>query len=250
MKKKFSLFTELTTNVNTINNVDNCIKITLGPNGKNGIVLTNKTEKTSELKIITNGSLLIKALEFEKNSNTILLKLLEQVAVKTNNISGDGSTTVVLLSCQLLKTSLRFLTNGYNSIFLSNGLKKIAYFFLEKIIAFSKPIQTNEDLIGVLKTCLGKKLAVDLKILLYNSISKLDRDGLILVEENISPLNEIEVVQGIELDRGFASSYFVNDTKNFEVNYDNPYLLITSIPITNINQIREVIDFIKKKIDH
>jgi chaperonin GroEL len=81
--------------------------------------------------------------------------------------------------------------------------------------------------------------------LLDNSISKIGRDGLILVEENISESNELEIVQGIELDKGFASSYFVNDLKKFEVIYDNPYLLITKNPITSLNQIREIIDYIK-----
>jgi chaperonin GroEL len=76
-------------------------------------------------------------------------------------------------------------------------------------------------------------------------MSQIGRDGLILVEENISPLNEIEVVQGIELDKGYASSYFVNDLKNFEVVYENPYLLISSNPINSLNQIRDVIEYVK-----
>jgi chaperonin GroEL len=242
MKNKFSLFNELSTNLDTIQNIDNCIKITLGPTGKNGII----SNKKSELKFITSGSLLIKGLEFEKSSSNVLLKLLEQASLKTYSVAGDGSTTTILLSCQLLKTSLRFLINGYNAIFLSNGLKKIGHFFLEKILEFSIPIETNYQLIGVLKTCLGKKLNSELTQILYNSVSKIDRDGLILIEENISPLNELETVQGIELDKGFASSYFINDVKNFEVNYENPYILITSVPITNINQIRDIIEFIKK----
>ena len=170
---------------------------------------------------------------------------MEQAAVKTFNISGDGSTTTILIACQLLKSSLRFLVNGYNSIFLSFGLKKIAYFLVEKVLEFSRPISSSQQLNGILKTALGKKLNADLIKLLDNSISKIGRDGLILVEENLSEKNELEIVQGIELDKGFASSYFVNDLKKFEVVYDNPYLLITKNPITSLNQIREIIDYIK-----
>lgn len=242
MKKKFSLFKDLSKNLETIDKIDNCIKITLGPNGKNGIVLTNK----NDLKFLTNGSLLIKSLDFTNISSNVLLKLLEQASVKTSTISSDGSTTTILIACQLLKSSLSFLLNGYNSILISNGLKKIGYFLIEKIVDLSKPVAQKIELFGILKTSLGKKINPNILDLLYNSISKLERDGLILVEENISELNEIENVQGIELDKGFASSYFVNDLKNFEVVYDKPYLLITNTPINSLNQLREIIDYIKK----
>lgn len=241
MKKQFSLFEELNTNLETITKIDNCIKITLGPTGKNGIVSDSK----GNLKVITTGSLLLKSLEFSKTSANVILKLIEQAANKTYSISGDGSTTTILFTCQLLQSSLRFLVNGYNSIFISNGLKRLSYFVLEKVLEFSQPIIKTEQLAGILKTALGKKINPELFFLLKDCIQKIGRDGLILVEDNISEKNEIESVQGIELDKGYASSYFVNDLKNFEVIYDNPYLLITNNPINSLNQIRDVIEYIK-----
>jgi chaperonin GroEL len=242
MKNKFSLFEDLNSNLNTIKNIDDCIKITLGPTGKNGIV----ADKKGELKFLTKGSLILKSLEFKENSANIILKLLEQAANKTYSISGDGSTTTVLFACQLLTSSLRYLINGYNSIFISNGLKRISYFTLEKVLEFSQPISNTNQLVGVLKTALGKKINSNLFELLKDSVNRIGRDGLILVEDNISDKNEIEVVQGIELDKGFASSYFVNDLKNFEVVYENPYLLVTNNPITSLNQIRDIIDYVKQ----
>lgn len=241
MRKNFSLFEQLDKNLKTIDDIDNCIKITLGPTGKNGIT-SNKKE---ELKLITSGSLLIKALDFPTSAGNVILKLLEQAAIKSYKISGDGSTTTILLACQLLKSSLKFLVNGYNSVFISNGLKKIAYFLVERVLEFSVPISNVNQLKGVLKTSLGKKLNPNLIELLNNSISKIGKDGVILVEENVSEVNEIDIVQGIELDKGYASSYFVNDSKNLEVVYENPYLLITKNPINSLNQIREVIEYIK-----
>jgi chaperonin GroEL len=241
MKKKFSLFEELENNIQTINEIDDCIKITLGPTGKNGIVSNEK----SEIKFITTGALLLKSLEFPQSSSNVILKLLEQASAKTYSVSGDGSTTTTLLSCQFLKSSLRFLINGYNPIFLSNGLKKLAYFLMEKILEVSKPIENQTELKGILKTALGKKINNNLFNVLEKSLNQINRDGLIFVEENISTENEIEVVQGIELDKGFASSYFVNDLKKFEVIYENPYILITSQPITSLNQIRDIIEFVK-----
>jgi len=241
MKKTFSLFEEFTTNVQTINDIDNCIKITLGPTGKNGIV----ADKKGNLKFISSGSALMKSLDFPSSSGNIILKLLEQASNKTFSISGDGSTTTILLACQLLKSSLRFLVNGYNPIFLSNGLKRLAYFVVDKVIEFSTPVSNLDQLIGILRTSLGKKINNELFVLLKNCMSQIGRDGLILVEENISQENEIELVQGIELDKGYASSYFVNDLKSFEVIYENPYLLITNHPITSLNQIREITEYVK-----
>lgn len=240
MKKNFSLFQELNKNAKTIEQIDKAIKITLGPTGKNGMVFENKN-----IKFLTSGSLLIKALEFHSKSANILLRLIEQAAIKTHKISGDGSTTTILICCQLFQSSLRFLVNGYNAIFLSNGLKKIAYFLVEKILELSVPISTNKQLEGVLNTSLGKKLNFDLVRLLQQSIAQIGRDGLIVVEQNVGPESEVQIVQGIELDRGYASSYFVNDLKNFEVIYENPYLLITNTPINSVNQIREIIEYIK-----
>jgi len=241
MKKNFSLFEEFTTNVQTINDIDNCIKITLGPTGKNGIVADQK----GNLKFISSGSALMKSLDFPSSSGNIILKLLEQASNKTFSVSGDGSTTTILLACQLLKSSLRFLVNGYNPIFLSNGLKRLAYFVVDKVIEFSTPISNLDQLVGILRTALGKKINNELFTVLQNCMSQIGRDGLILVEENISQENEIELVQGIELDKGFASSYFVNDLKTFEVVYDNPYLLITNHPINSLNQIRDIIEYVK-----
>jgi chaperonin GroEL len=240
--KKFSLLSSFEANFHTIYEIYDSIKITLGPTGKNGILLT----KGSELKFLTSGSMLLKSLEFSKNSSNVLLKLFEQASLKTFQVSGDGSTTTTLLSADLLKTSLKFIINGYNPIFISNGLKKLAYFLVEKVIEYSRPIESRLQMEGILKTSIGKKLNVELIKCLEKLLPNIRRDGLILVEENISPENEIEIVEGIQLEKGYASSYFVNDLKTFEVIYDNPYILITSQPLNSINQIREILEYVKE----
>ena len=242
MKKRFSLSEELSINNESIEKIRQCIKITLGPNGKSGLSYSTKEKR---IKFLTTGLLLLKSLEFSNPCANTLVRLLEQAAIKTGNISGDGSTMTILLSCIFLKSSLPFLTYGYNSVFLSNGLKKIAYFAVDKTFEFSNPISNYVELIGILKTNLGKKINDSIFSLLESAITKVGRDGLFIVEENISSLNEFEIVQGIELDKGFYSSYFINNLKNFEVLYDNPYLLIANSPITSVNQIAEILDYIK-----
>jgi chaperonin GroEL len=136
--------------------------------------------------------------------------------------------------------------SGYNVVFLTTGLKKIAYFLLEKTAEFAVPVSNSTQLFGLLKTCLGKKVTPQIFSLLKRGIEQIGRDGLLLLEENVSTEHDIEIVQGIELDKGYASSYFVNDLKNFEVNYDNPYILLLRTPLTSMNQIRPVIDYIKE----
>jgi chaperonin GroEL len=241
MNTKFSLGKELFLDSSTIEIIDECVKITLGPTGKNGILLT----PTQNLKIITNGSLLIKSLRFSSPSANILLQLLEQASVKTYLLSGDGSTVTILLACQLLKNSSRLITSGYNSVFLSNGLKKVAHFLLEKVVEFALPVSKTEEMVGILRTSLGKKVTPEIFDLVKQGITQIGRDGLLLVEETVFPENSVDVIQGIELDKGFASSYFVNELKSFEVIYENPYVLITKGELSNLNQLQEIIEFIK-----
>lgn len=244
MKNSFSLLDQFSNQTaEMIQKIYECIKITLGPTGKNGIVAS----RTQSIKILTNGSVLMKSLEFSSRSATILVKLLEQASLKTIQTSGDGSTTTLLLSCEILQNCFPFLTNGYNSIFLSNGLKKLSFFVNEKVLEASSPITTRQQLNGVFTTALGKKLSPLLLSNLKECIHQVERDGLILVEEHNQPETEIEVVQGIELEKGFASSYFITDLKKFEVVYENPYLLIANSPIHSLNQLSEIIEHIQLK---
>ncbi len=240
-KKKFSLFQNLETNIKTIEDIDNSVKITLGPTGKNGIVSNQK----GELNVITSGSALVKALEFKESSANVILKLFEQAGTKTFEVSGDGSTTTVLLAADLLRNSLRFLVNGYNPVFLSNGFKRISFFLMDKINEFSLPVSDHNQMTGILKTSLGNNLTENLFNLLRECLKNIDRDGLILIEENNTEKDELDIIQGLELDRGFASTYFVNDMQNFEVKYDKPVILITSAPINSLNQIREIVEYVK-----
>lgn len=242
MTINFSILHELNTNAKIVNDIDNCIRISLGPSGK---AVLNYT-KTKEIKFLMSGSLLLKALVFETKHANIILKLLEQASSKTLKASGDGSTTTLLILCQLLKSSLRFLAHGYDPIQISYGLRHISCFLMDKTWELSSPILNYNQLKGVLNTTIGKKLNSELAELLFKSILILRRDCLVLVEENDVAIDEVENAQGIELDRGFISQYFVNDLKNFEVVYENPYLLITNNPIVSISQIYEILEHIKK----
>lgn len=243
MKSHFSLLHDLKKNTETLNKIEESIKIILGPTGRIGIT----SNLNGTLVFLTNGSSLLNSIQFSTFSENILLKLIEQAAKKTFAIAGDGSSLTTLLTCHILTMSLPFLISGYNAIFLSNGLKKLSYYLNEKIIEFSYPILSLKQLIAVMQTALGKKVKKDVFQLLEKTIDQITRDGLILVEENILPKNELETVQGIELDKGFASSYFVNNLSTFEVIYENAFLLISSQPLNSLTQIQEIINYCKEK---
>ena len=157
-KKKFSLFQNLETNIKTIEDIDNSVKITLGPTGKNGIVSNQK----GELNVITSGSALVKALEFKESSANVILKLFEQAGTKTFEVSGDGSTTTVLLAADLLRNSLRFLVNGYNPVFLSNGFKRISFFLMDKINELEQylhnPVETSIFVLSYKKKNIDRRI--------------------------------------------------------------------------------------------
>jgi len=241
MKNKFSLRNQFHTHTQIIEKIYNCIKITLGPTGKNGILATSN----QNLKFLTNGSLLLKGLQFQTSSANIFVQLFELASFKTVQVSGDGSTLTILFCCELCQNSFRFLSGGYNSIFLRNGFKKVSFFLNEKVLNFSLPVSTISELVGIFKTVLGKKVKKEINAILGQSITQISRDGLILVEDNNSRETEIETIQGIEIDKGFASSYFITDFQQFEVNYENPYLLIANTPIQSLNQLTEIIDYVK-----
>jgi chaperonin GroEL len=239
--KQFSFLFQVEKNLKTLDDIYFAIKISLGPTGKNGILALNN----GEVKFLTNGSIFLKSLEFSDSSSQVLLKLLEQSSLKSYQSSGDGSTTTTLLSCALLKICLKYIINGYNPIFLSNGLKKLGHFFLEKILEYSNPIKNSNQLQSLLKTIVGKKLKNELFFCLEKSLFQIKRDGLIFVEENTSQQTEIEIVEGLQLEKGYCSSYFINEYKSFETIYFNPYILISSESLESLDQIQEILDYIK-----
>jgi len=257
MKKKFSLSSceenlELEKKIELLSE---CVRVTLGPSGRNCLF----SDKKQDVTFLKSGASLIKSLDFSSESKTntfspnnfsstigkSLFKLFEQAALKTEKVSGDGSTTTLLFCCELLQTSLKFVNAGYNSIFLSNGLKKLSYFFSSRILDFSHPLSTNLERKGLIRTLVGKKTSIETKDLLDQAIEKIERDGFFFVEENSIPKNENEKTQGIELDRGFLSSYFINDVKNFQAVYENCYVLISTRPISVLSQLEEIIEYIQ-----
>jgi chaperonin GroEL len=239
MNLPFSFSVQIEKNLQTLTRIYDCLKITLGPTGKNALL----AKTNQEVKVLSSGFFILKSLDFVSSEAKLLTKLIEQAAGKTAILSGDGSTTTSLFLCDVIQRSIRYLTQGYHSISLSHGFQKLGFFVSEKVFEHACPVQTPEDLQGILRTSIGKKLNTDLFEKMTDSVSQLGRDGLVLVEENTLPFHQVENVQGIELEKGYASSYFINQVKSFEVIYSQPFLLLPSHPLRNVQQLREVIEY-------
>ena len=223
--------------------IENSLKIFLGPTGKKALSCT----KNGKLQQISNSLLLLKSLELEPYTVNILFKLFMHASLRSFTVSGNGATTNILLACNLLKNALKFLLCGYNPLIINNGLTKSMQFLTQKVLELAIPISTTEQIEGVFRTTLKKKVSLELSNLLSKSSASISRESAITIEENSSALNTLDIVQGVEIDQGFASPYFSNDVKLLEVIYENPLLLVAASPIHFMNQIQQIIEYVQAK---
>ncbi len=227
---------KLTLNLRTLRILEHCLDVTLGPFGTCGISCDTK----QNLILITSGSSLILSLKENRN---IILTLLAQCSLKTKNITGKGSTTAILLSCEIIKSSLKFLASGCNQNLLHSGLKKSQYFLAKKTWTFSSQLRSNLQIKNALKTSLGSKLRPEFIAMLCSAVDILKKNGLIAVEESLLPVDEFKTTQGIEINKGFASPYFTDGQKNAEIIFTNPYVFVTTAEITHIDQISTLVTY-------
>lgn len=244
-KKKITLVKDIQKFQKFLVKINETLKIFLGPFQKNCINF-----ETNEISFLTNGLNFLKHLNFFSNHENLFLKLFEQASLKTFNISSKGTTLTAFFSTTLLLESLKFLSVGYNSIFLSNGFTKIAYFSIERLSNYSIEITKFSQLKNLVKNLLTKNNKNNLKKIekfLSLAIGKFRKETNILIENNIKITTEVEFSQGIEIENGFLSTYFINDFKNFQIYYKNPYILICNFSMNSLLQLKDVISFCKSK---
>lgn len=218
--------------------IESCTHLIFGPNKRS--ILLSKGQQP--LQFLPNSSSFLKAAVPSAVVSPFFFQCFEQAATKTYSLSGDGSTLTFIFASTLLKDALQLIAAGYNLSFLQNGLKKLNFFFLTKILNAAQPVKDSSTLAGVLRTTFGCKLSPDLLPFLQTSTTKLQRDTVFCVEENLTPTHEMEEINGLEIEKGFASSYFVNDTNQFAAIYDNPWVLITTLPLHHVDQLAEILN--------
>lgn len=218
-----------------VDTLANTVKVTLGPKGRNVVL-----EKKFGSPLITNdGVTIAKEIELEDAFENMGAKLVAEVASKTNDIAGDGTTTATVLAQAMIREGLKNVTAGANPMGIRKGMDKAISAAIEELKTISKPIEGKESIAQVAAIS-----ADDANVgeLIAEAMERVGNDGVITIEESKGFATELDVVEGMQFDRGYASPYMVTDSDKMEAVLDNPYILITDKKITSIQEILPVLE--------
>lgn len=221
--------------INGIDKLANTVKVTLGPKGRNVIL-----GKEFGAPLITNdGVSIAREIDLEDVFENMGAQLLKEVATKTNDVAGDGTTTATLLAQAIITEGMRNLAAGANPMILQKGIKKAVEAAVESIKGFSKEVETKEAIAQVASVSAADE---EIGRLISEAMEKVGRDGVITVEESKSMGTELNVVEGMQFDRGYLSPYMATDPDKMVANLDDPYILITDKKITNIQDLLPLLE--------
>ncbi|ABB56717.1 chaperonin GroEL [Synechococcus elongatus] len=219
-----------------VNALANAVKVTLGPRGRN--VLLEK--KFGAPEIINDGVSIAKEIELEDPHENAGARLVQEVAAKTKEIAGDGTTTATVLAQAIVREGLTNVAAGANPIVLRRGIEKAVATLVEAIAAKAQPVADEAAIRSIAAVSAGNDDEVGQMI--ADAVAKVTKDGVITVEESKSLATELEVVEGMQFDRGYLSPYFVTDQDRQVVEYDNPLILLTDKKIASIQDLVPVLE--------
>ena len=218
-----------------VNQLANTVKVTLGPKGRNVVL-----DKSFGAPLITNdGVTIAKEIELEDAFENMGAQLVKEVATKTNDVAGDGTTTATVLAQAMINEGMKNLAAGANPIILRKGMKKATDVAVEAISKMSSPITGKEQIAKVASISAGDETVGEL---VADAMDKVSKDGVITIEESKTMKTELDLVEGMQFDRGYVSAYMCTDMDKMEANLDNPYILITDKKISNIQEILPVLE--------
>ncbi len=218
-----------------VDKLADAVKVTLGPKGRNVILAKSYGAPT----ITNDGVTIAKEIELEDAFENMGAQLVKEVATKTNDVAGDGTTTATLLAQAIVREGNRNVVAGANPMVLKKGIEKAVEVVVDELKANSKPVETREA-----KAQVASISAADTEIgdLIAEAMTKVGDDGVITVEEGKGMGTELEFTEGMQFDRGYLSGYMVTDTEKMVAELDNPYILITDKKITNIQELFPVLE--------
>ena len=218
-----------------INQLANTVKITLGPKGRNVVL-----DKRFGAPLITNdGVTIAKEIELEDPFENMGAQLVKEVATKTNDVAGDGTTTATLLAQALVREGLKNVAAGANPMIVRKGIQKAVDAAVEKLLSTAKKVQGKEDIARVASVSAANE---EIGQLIAEAMEKVTADGVITVEESKTAETYSEIVEGMQFDRGYITPYMVTDTEKMEAVLDDPYILITDKKISNIQEILPLLE--------
>ena len=208
----------------------NTVKVTLGPKGRNVVL-----EKAFGSTLITNdGVTIAKEIELEDHFENMGAKLVAEVASKTNDIAGDGTTTATVLTQAIVREGLKNVTAGANPVGIRRGIELATKAAVEELHRISRPVESKEAIAQVAAISSG---SAEVGELIAEAMEKVGNDGVITIEESKGIETELDVVEGMQFDRGYLSQYMVTDNDKMIATLDNPFILITDKKVSNIQEI-------------
>ena len=218
-----------------VNQLADTVKITLGPKGRNVVL-----DKKFGSPVITNdGVTIAKEIELEDKFENMGAQLVKEVATKTNDVAGDGTTTATLLAQAIIREGLKNVAAGANPMILKRGLAKAVDAAVEAIKENSRKVQGKEDIARVAAISANDDHIGEL---ISDAMEKVTNDGVITVEESKTMVTSLEIVEGMQFDRGYISAYMVTDTDKMEANLDDPYILITDKKLSNVQDLLPLLE--------
>ncbi|MGI6161864.1 MAG: chaperonin GroEL [Christensenellales bacterium] len=218
-----------------VNLLADTVKITLGPKGRNVVL-----DKKYGSPLITNdGVTIAKEIEIEDPFENMGAQLVKEVATKTNDVAGDGTTTATLLAQAIIREGLKNVAAGANPMAIKRGIATATDIAVAQLKEASKPIENKQAIAQVASISAGDNKVGEL---ISDAMEKVGNDGVITVEESKTMMTELVIVEGMQFDRGYASSYMVTDTEKMEALLDNPLILITDKKISNIQEILPLLE--------
>ncbi|HLR08956.1 MAG TPA: chaperonin GroEL [Bacillota bacterium] len=221
--------------LNGVNTLADAVKVTLGPKGRN-VVLGKKFGSP----VITNdGVTIAKEIELEDHFENMGAQLVSEVASKTNDVAGDGTTTATVLAQSMIKEGLKNVTSGANPVGIRRGIEKAVETAVDELKTISKSIEGKESIAQVASISANDE---EVGKMIAEAMERVGNDGVITVEESKGFSTELEVVEGMQFDRGYASPYMVTDQDAMEAELEDPYILITDKKISNIQEVLPLLE--------
>lgn len=218
-----------------VNTLADAVKVTLGPRGRNVVL-----EKSYGSPLITNdGVSIAKEIELEDPFENMGAQLIKEVATKANDVAGDGTTTATILAQAIVKEGLKMVSAGANPMFIKKGIEKATKEVINHLKARAKKIESNEEIAQVASISAGDE---EIGKLIAQAMEKVGEKGVITVEEAKSLETTLEVVEGMQFDKGYVSPYMVTDSERMVAELDNPFILITDKKISNMKDILPILE--------
>ena len=222
-----------------VNKLADTVKITLGPKGRNVIL-----EKSYGSPVITNdGVSIAREIELKDPYENMGAKLVYEVANKTNDEAGDGTTTATVLAQSIIQRGFKAVDAGANPVFVREGILKAGKSVAEKLVEKSQPITTKEEIANVATISSGDS---EIGKIIAEAMEKVTQNGIITVDESKGFETELEVVEGMQYDKGYISPYFVNNRETMSIEFEDPYVLVTDQKISTIQEILPILEQVIK----